>query len=953
MNIRKYGSPHAAYVLMCGIVFAAGCGGGSFATNKANALITGVTIPAATTVTVGSAARLTATVLPSNASATALSWQSSNSGVASVSDAGVVTGLGPGSALITAAATDGSNVVSNPTSVTVVQLVTRITLTTTATIYTGASATFTAAVLPSNASNPVLTWSSSDTAVATVNASGVVTSISPGSTQITAASTDGSNITSNATTVTVTVPPTLVTQISLPTAAFVDAGSTTALAATVLPGSATNPTLSWHSSNTAVATVSSTGVVTGVATGATQITATSTDGSQISSNICTLTSRASSSANAMGINFGPALDYTANRIFTDVMKTSRAWTAVGSWTSVITALDANGWPMQDASIVVWQGIDNMQGAYALSFSGLATLNAGAWGSISNQTYNAATNQTTATLAFTSNDATAGLLLTFTNTQRTASSATNSGITDIVLMRPTVAGGSTTYTNQTFTTPFLSALSGFTVLRAMDYSATNSNTSVNWSDRTLPGNASQQIGNPAAPASTSWESRGGAWEYAILLANQTGEDLWINIPEHATDDYVTKLAQMIQYGSDGVNPYTSAQSSPVWPALTPGLRVYVEYSNELWNFANGFQQSKDNHTDAVAEVAAGGSPLNFDGTTNDYFWAWRRTAERTVEISNDFREVVGDASMMTRVRPVLMSQLGYASGPLYQAMHLLVDFYDNGSEVATPHPPSYYIYGLGGSAYYSATDLSSVANILSTMGDAPTGGLSYATEVQEDADWSLAFGVHRIAYEGGPSMPATGDTSKDANQANAWADPGMEQVVVNEHNAWSQNAGELLVYYEIAGNYEWGFTSDVMTPSSEKMAAITALKSTPRVQSTYGTPIPGTLSASNPAVPPSWTSSNLATMSSQSWMGFSVLVSTVDSYNVILSAGATTAGAQLEIFVDGNSIGTATVANTGSLTVYTNSLALTTPSLSIGSHGIVVRSVSGTAQLNQVIVQPAS
>ena len=44
---------------------------------------------------------------------------------------------------------------------------------------------------------------------------------------------------------------------------------------------------------------------------------------------------------------------------------------------------------------------------------------------------------------------------------------------------------------------------------------------------------------------------------LALGNQTNEDIWINIPEMATNAYITNLAQLIDYGSDGVK-------SPHWP-----------------------------------------------------------------------------------------------------------------------------------------------------------------------------------------------------------------------------------------------------------------------------------------------------------------------------------------------------------------------------------------------------
>jgi len=958
-------SRRVAAGLVCLLTFvvlaASGCG--SSVTYEVAAPVTAVSLPATASVNVNATTTLTATVLPANASKPALKWQSTDPATAAVSSSGVVTGVKTGTVQIVAKAMDGSNVSSNICTVTVnssAAMVTSITLSSTASVNVGATTTLTPTVLPANATNPTLTWQSSNTAIATVSASGVVTGVAAGTAQITAASTDGSNITSNICTVTVVAVQAaniLVTSITIPSTATVSVGLTTPLTATVLPANATNPALAWQSSNPTIVSVSSSGAITGVQAGTANIAASSTDGSNISSNICTVTvtATATGTANAMGINLGPTMDYATTRMFADAMKTSRAWSALGSWGPPIGALDANGWPTQDASITVWQGIGNMQGTYTLSFTGQAIVTGSFFADPIPTVYNPSTNQSTATIPYNLTDG-SGLLLTFTDTQRTATSGVGTGITNVSLMRPQTVGGTTPYpATQVFTTPFLNALAPFSVLRTMDYSATNGNTSVNWADRTLPSDASQVLGHPAAPVSNSWEGRGGSWEYAILLANQTNKDLWINVPEQATDDYVTKLAQLIQYGSDGTNAYTSVQTSPVWPPLAQGLHVYVEFSNEVWN--TGFQQAQDNHTQAAAEVTAGNSPLNFDGSTNDWYWAWRRTAERTVEIGNDFRQVVGDANMMTRVRPVLMSQLGYTDGPLLQEMLLMIDYYDNPVEVSTPEPPSYYVYGLGGSAYYSPTDLTSVDTIFSTMGDSSGNGSNFVGELQSDADFALAFGVHRVAYEGGPSLPSTGDIPLDANQAAAWADPRMEGVVVSEQNAWSQNAGDLLLYYELAESvdsaYEWSFVQDVLTPTSPKMSAIAALNAAPRSVSTYGTPLPATLTPSNANIPPQWAASqSLSTMSNQNWAGFSVEVSTAGAFQVVLNTGAATTGAQIEVFADGNSIGTVTVTNTGSLSTYADNTALTTPQLSVGSHGILVRSVAGVAQLNQVKVQAA-
>ncbi|GHV09761.1 hypothetical protein FACS1894162_1090 [Bacteroidia bacterium] len=238
--------------------------------------VTGVSLnkTATTIVGINSTETLTATVAPSNATNKAVTWSSSNTSIATVSTAGVVTAKAAGTATITAKTTDGNKTATCAVTVTIP--VTGVTLnkSTTTIIGINSTETLTATVAPSNATNKAVTWSSSNTAVATVNSTtGVVTAVAGGTATITAKTTDGNKTTTCA--VTVTIPVTGVTLNKTATTLVV--GSTEKLTATVAPSNATNKTITWTSDDESIATVNSaTGLVTAKAVGTTTINAITT-----------------------------------------------------------------------------------------------------------------------------------------------------------------------------------------------------------------------------------------------------------------------------------------------------------------------------------------------------------------------------------------------------------------------------------------------------------------------------------------------------------------------------------------------------------------------------------------------------------------------------------------------------------------------------------------------------
>ena len=154
------------------------------------------------------------------------------------------------------------------------------------------TANLSATVNGDNNPSQAVTWSSSNTSIATVSASGVVTAKATGNATITATS-QADQTKSGTCTVTVTDSTVHVSSVSLnKNSTSIEAGSSETLTATVSPNNATNKSVTWQSSNTSIATVDSAGKVTGVSAGNATITVTTVDGSKTATCTVTVTAKA-------------------------------------------------------------------------------------------------------------------------------------------------------------------------------------------------------------------------------------------------------------------------------------------------------------------------------------------------------------------------------------------------------------------------------------------------------------------------------------------------------------------------------------------------------------------------------------------------------------------------------------------------------------------------------------
>lgn len=142
----------------------------------------------------------------------------------------------------------------------------------------GKTSIVTATIAPSNATNKDVTWTSSNTKVATVDSSGKVTAVGVGTANIVCTAKDGSK--KSATSKVIVINNSIAKVTLNKTSLNVVKGKTSTLTATISPSNATNNPITWKSSNTKVAAVDGNGKIIGVGVGTAIITATTKDGSE-------------------------------------------------------------------------------------------------------------------------------------------------------------------------------------------------------------------------------------------------------------------------------------------------------------------------------------------------------------------------------------------------------------------------------------------------------------------------------------------------------------------------------------------------------------------------------------------------------------------------------------------------------------------------------------------------
>jgi hypothetical protein len=277
-----------------------------------------------------------------------------------------------------------------------------------------------------------------------------------------------------------------------------------------------------------------------------------------------------------GMNLAPFTDYGSEYPTIDLMKSARTWFshnaqwksgAANAWDTGLAGkfpTDADGWPSGDLPME----LPSTEGPQVLStvWANAQALEKGRWVCTWNGQAEVAldmgakvTEAHPGRLVFEV-DPKAGLLR-LTIVKNSASDP----IHDLKVIPERWVGQ-----NSPWNPVWVDKLKPFHTLRFMDWGATNGSPHQKWEDRTSPGHY-------------TWTGTSGApYEAMIDLANELGDDLWVCIPHLADETYLRSMARLFR------------------SRLKPGIKLYIEYSNETWNWI--FAQAhwlKDNGPQSVA------------------------------------------------------------------------------------------------------------------------------------------------------------------------------------------------------------------------------------------------------------------------------------------------------------------------------------------------------------------
>ncbi|MEZ4888537.1 MAG: hypothetical protein R3E32_27685 [Chitinophagales bacterium] len=454
----------------------------------------------------------------------------------------------------------------------------------------------------------------------------------------------------------------------------------------------------------------------------------------------------------LAINLSGIVSWAEGYAFVDVFKSARPWisqhpdAAWGQGPAIAT--DNLGWVTslsteQYVETVMLDGVaDRPAGIYNLYYEGEGTF--AFVGDVSSWTQVASGH-----IEVNVSAGNAGIWLRILATDP---NNTGNYLRNIRLVMP---GFESTYQTEPFHPTFLDTWKNFKTIRFMDWLNTNNNPTQTWAERTSPNHQSQM------------RSNGVALEYCIDLANTLQTDAWICIPHQADDNYITQFATMLKNDLD------------------PNLKVYIEYSNEVWN--GQFDQA----TYAGEQGVAQGLADNEWEGRNFYY------SKRSVEIFDIFETVFGGTDQLQRV-------LAWQNVNVWGSAQIL-DYNNAYLKTDALAIAPYFSGNLGSPDTQNEVAAMSIDEIL----DRCEHDISVMMEgVRKQGINAADHNVSMIAYEGGPHLVGYYGAENNQTLTNLFIEanrhPRMKDLYLDYLERWKLAGGELFAVFSSMGSpSKWG------------------------------------------------------------------------------------------------------------------------------------------------------
>ena len=325
--------------------------------------------------------------------------------------------------------------------------------------------------------------------------------------------------------------------------------------------------------------------------------------------------------------------------------------------------------------------------------------------------------------------------------------------------------------EVFYGPFMEFVRPFGTLRFMDWAKTNNSSLSKWSERPLLTDSRYSTKN------------GVPVEVMIDLANAQGADPWFCMPHLADDEFVREYAKLVK------------------TRLKPDRKVYVEYSNEVWN--SQFQQTK------YAEKR--GTEANL----SDKPWqaGWRFYSQRTVEIGRIWKDVFGDQK--SRLVIVMGSQ---SSNP-YIAGQVL-GWKDAHKEVDALAIAPYFGNGLAGRLTPEAMKATTMDAFLDEL--AAEVGDKNKKQIEDNAAIAKKYGLRLLAYEGGQHLVPKLQNKNDKDLVNFFIEanrnPRMKELYREHLQNWFAAGGDVYAVFSSMSkpsqHGSWGIKEYIGQPDEQ-------------------------------------------------------------------------------------------------------------------------------------------